>query len=59
MKQCAISIIYSLFKKNSALDVLKSRKAELKGDGKAGDWFSLLRLYVLPKCGSLAVLEIT
>ncbi|WP_375685851.1 hypothetical protein [Bartonella sp. TT110JLCBS] len=41
--------------KNSALDVLKSRKAELK----AGDWFSLLRLYVLSKFGCLFILEIT
>ncbi|WP_375660906.1 hypothetical protein [Bartonella sp. CL71SXKL] len=45
--------------KNSALDVLKSRKVELKGNGKAGDWFSLLRLYVLSKFGCLFVLEIT
>ncbi|WP_375706010.1 hypothetical protein [Bartonella sp. AA2SXKL] len=59
MEQYVISIIYSLLKKNSALDVLKSRKAKLKGDGKAGDYFSLLRLYVLPKCGCLPILEIT
>lgn len=34
-----------------ALDAFESRKAELKGDGKAGRWFSPLELHVLPKLG--------
>jgi len=37
----------------------EARKAELKGDGQAGRWFSPLQLYVLPKLGMLAVGEIT
>lgn len=41
-----------------ALDAFESRKAELKGDGKAGRWFSPLELYVLPKLGKLPVSEI-
>ncbi|EJF86358.1 hypothetical protein MCW_00254 [Cardidatus Bartonella washoeensis 085-0475] len=45
--------------KDIALDAFESRKAELKGDGKAGDWFSPLRLYILPKLGCLPVSEIT
>ena len=31
-----------------AHDAFESRKAELKGDGKAGRWFSPLELHVLP-----------
>lgn len=34
-----------------AHDAFESRKAELKGDGKAGRWFSPLELHVLPKLG--------
>ncbi len=45
--------------KNIALDAFESRKAELKRDGKACDWFSPLRLYILPKLGCLPVSEIT
>ncbi len=35
--------------KDIALDTFESRKAELKDDGKDGDWFSSLQLHVLPK----------
>ncbi|MEL7252960.1 MAG: integrase arm-type DNA-binding domain-containing protein [Pseudomonadota bacterium] len=38
-----------------ALDAFESRKAELKGDGKAGRWFSPLELHVLPKLGKTPV----
>jgi len=38
-----------------ALDAFESRKAELKGDGKAGRWFSPLELHVLPKLGKRPV----
>lgn len=41
-----------------AKDCLESRKAELKGDGKAGRWFSPLELHVLPKLGKVPVSEI-
>lgn len=41
-----------------ALDAFESRKAELKGDGSAGRWFSPLELHVLPKLGGLPVTEI-
>ena len=36
----------------------EARKAELKGDGKAGRWFSALELHVLPKLGKVPVEEI-
>lgn len=39
-------------------DAFNSRKAELKGDGEAGRWFSPLKLYVLPKLGKVPVAEI-
>lgn len=39
-------------------DAFEARKAELKGDGKAGRWFSPLELHVLPKLGGLPVAEI-
>ncbi|WP_409362043.1 tyrosine-type recombinase/integrase [Bartonella heixiaziensis] len=45
--------------KDIAVDAFESRKAELKDDGKAGDWFLPLRLYILPKLGCLPVTEIT
>jgi len=38
-----------------ARDAFESRKAELKGDGKAGRWFSPLELHVLPKLGKMPV----
>ena len=41
-----------------AEDAFESRKAELKGDGIAGRWFSPLRLYVLPKLGKVPVADI-
>ena len=42
-----------------AADAFESRKAELKGDGKAGRWFSPLELHILPKLGKRPVAEIT
>ncbi|WP_375662613.1 tyrosine-type recombinase/integrase [Bartonella sp. OC16QHHD] len=56
-KREAISNLHYL--KDIALDAFESRKAELKGDGKDGRWFSPLRLYILPKLGCLPVSEIT
>ncbi|MDA7423822.1 tyrosine-type recombinase/integrase [Thalassococcus lentus] len=41
-----------------AADAFESRKAELKGDGKAGRWFSPLELHVLPKLGGVPVADI-
>lgn len=41
-----------------ARDAFESRKAQLKGDGKAGRWFSPLELHVLPKLGKTPVSEI-
>ncbi len=38
-----------------AKDAFEARKAELKGDGKAGRWFSPLELHVLPKLGKVPV----
>jgi len=43
---------------NVAADAFESRKAELKGDGKAGRWFTPLELHVLPKLGKIPVEEI-
>lgn len=40
---------------NFATDAFESRKAELKDDGKAGRWFTLLQLHVLPKLGKIPV----
>lgn len=39
-------------------DAFESRKAELKGDGKAGRWFTSLELHVLPKLGRMPVSQI-
>ncbi|MCA1492757.1 integrase arm-type DNA-binding domain-containing protein [Ensifer sp. NBAIM29] len=44
--------------KEIAEDAFESRKAELKGDGKAGRWFTPLELHVLPKLGKVPVAEI-
>ncbi len=44
--------------KDIALDAFESRKAELKGDGKAGRWFSPLQLHVLPKLGKVPVADL-
>ncbi len=41
-----------------AKDAFESRKAELKGDGKAGRWFSPLELHVLPRLGKVPVADI-
>ncbi|WP_375631944.1 MULTISPECIES: tyrosine-type recombinase/integrase [unclassified Bartonella] len=56
-KREAISNLHYL--KDIALDTFETRKAELKGDGKNGKWFTPLRLYILPKLGCLPVSEIT
>lgn len=41
--------------KDVAEDAFEARKAELKGDGKAGRWFTPLELHVLPKLGKVPV----
>jgi integrase len=41
-----------------AQDAFESRKAELKGDGTAGRWFSPLQLHILPKLGKVPVADI-
>lgn len=41
-----------------ATDAFESRKAELKGEGKAGNWFSPLELHVLPKLGKMPITQI-
>ncbi|MER9028204.1 integrase arm-type DNA-binding domain-containing protein [Mesorhizobium sp. M0674] len=41
-----------------ALDAFESRKAELKGDGVAGRWFSPLEIHILPKLGKVPVTDI-
>lgn len=41
-----------------ALDAFESRKAELKGDGIAGRWFSPLELHILLKLGEVPVADI-
>ncbi len=38
-----------------AKEAFEARKAELKGDGKAGRWFTPLELHVLPKLGKVPV----
>jgi integrase len=42
-----------------ARDAFEGRKAELKGDGLAGRWFSPLELHILPKLGDMPVTDIT
>jgi integrase len=44
--------------KDIVLDAFESRKAELKGDGKAGRWFTPLQLHVLPRLGKVPVAEL-
>ncbi|MBB4077324.1 integrase [Bartonella fuyuanensis] len=56
-KREAISNLHYL--KDIALEAFESRKAELKGDGKDGRWFSPLQLHILPKLGCMPVSEIT
>jgi len=41
-----------------ALEAFEARKSQLKGDGKAGRWFSPLELHVLPIIGKVPVDEI-
>lgn len=41
-----------------AEEAFLARQAELKGDGKAGRWFSPLELHVLPKLGQVPIEEI-
>ncbi|MCA1491113.1 integrase arm-type DNA-binding domain-containing protein [Ensifer sp. NBAIM29] len=41
-----------------ARDAFESRKAELKGDGVAGRWFSPLEIHVIPKLGKVPVVDI-
>lgn len=44
--------------KDIADDAFEARKAELKGDGKAGRWFTPLKLHILPKLGKVPVADI-
>lgn len=46
------------FLREIAEDAFESRKAELKGDGKAGRWFTPIELHILPKLGKVPVAEI-
>lgn len=39
-------------------DAFEARKAELKGDGKAGRWMSPLEIHVLPKLGKVPVTDL-
>ncbi|WP_247077430.1 site-specific integrase [Pseudohalocynthiibacter sp. F2068] len=41
-----------------AAEAFEARKAELKGDGKAGRWFTPLELHVLPKIGNIPIEEV-
>lgn len=41
-----------------AVEAFEARKAQLKGDGKAGRWFTPLELHVLPKLGKVPVEDI-
>jgi integrase len=41
-----------------AHEAFEARKAQLKGEGKAGRWFSPLELHVLPKLGNTAIEDI-
>lgn len=41
-----------------ALAAYESKKPSLKGDGKAGRWFSPLELHVLPKLGNVPITEL-
>ncbi|NKX44881.1 tyrosine-type recombinase/integrase [Roseicyclus persicicus] len=41
-----------------AAEAFEARKAQLKGDGKAGRWFSPLELHVLPKLGQVPIEEL-
>ena len=41
-----------------ASEAFESRKAELRGDGTAGRWFTPLELHVLPRLGKVPVVEL-
>jgi len=41
-----------------ALEAFEAKKAELKGEGKNGRWFTPLELHVLPKLGSIPIEEL-
>ncbi|WP_024588148.1 site-specific integrase [Aliihoeflea sp. 2WW] len=41
-----------------AVDAFEARKAELKGDGKAGRWFTPIELHILPKLGKVPVADL-
>ncbi len=41
-----------------AQDCFEARKAELKGDGTAGRWFSPLEIHILPKLGKMPIAEV-
>ncbi len=41
-----------------AQDCFEARKAELKGDGAAGRWFSPLEIHILPKLGKMPIAEV-
>lgn len=44
---------------NIAKETFESKKAELKGDGVDGKWFSPLKLHIIPKLGELSVEQLT
>jgi integrase len=44
--------------KDVAQDAFESRKAELKGEGVAGRWFSPLEIHILPKLGKVPVIDL-
>ncbi len=44
--------------KEIAQDCFEARKAELKGDGTAGRWFSPLENHILPKLGKMPIAEV-
>jgi hypothetical protein len=44
--------------KHIAETAFEARRAELRGDGKAGRWFSPLELHILPRLGKVPVTEI-
>ncbi len=41
-----------------ARDCFEARKAELRGDGKAGRWFSPLEIHILPRLGKMPMAEV-
>lgn len=45
--------------RNIALQTFDARKSQLKEDGKAGRWYSPVKLHILPKLGNKPVDEIT